>query len=199
MALSTITARCHLISMAPMTQSKMYDVPELEGESKDAYDKRNWRLHQTVRNGTVHIPARAMHMALADAARYSKRQIPGQGKATWTAKFAAGIAMLSDVNLGIDAAKTDYIDIPCNADGVRGSGKRVMRRFPIMPEWEAKFDVIILDPIITEEIFSEMLELAGLFVGVGQYRPQNSGTNGRWRVESVEWIADRKSAVPRAA
>jgi hypothetical protein len=98
--------------------------------------------------------------------------------------------------LNIDPANVSSITISANADGVRGSGKRVPRRFPSIPAgWTTTFDVYILDPIITEQIFTEMLELAGMFIGIGQFRPQNGGTNGRFKIEKVNWADNRKLAA----
>jgi predicted CxxxxCH...CXXCH cytochrome family protein len=196
---SRIVARCTIQGSAPLCQSRYYDEPKLEGETPEAYDIRTWRyrMHVLTAPGadrpTVHIPARAIHDALAEAAKYSKRQIPGQGKATWTKKFEAGIALFSDIDLGIDPDQVDCVAVYCHADGQRGSGRRVMRRFPTISQWSATFDVQILDPIITQDIFTEMLEMAGMFIGIGQNRPQNRGTRGRFKVESIEWIG---AAVP---
>lgn len=70
------------------------------------------------------------------------------------------------------------------------------RRFPSMPApWSATFDVYILDPIITEQIFREMIELAGIFVGIGQFRPEKGGHNGRFRIEKLVWADNRKIAA----
>src|SRR5574338_1492602 len=118
MALSIITATCTLSSLTPYSQSRKHDEPKLEGESADDYNRRTWRAQQLVENVTVHIPAFGLHQAFVSAARYSKKQIPGQGKATWTKKFEAGIAFFSNVDLGIDAEAVNYIDIYANADGV---------------------------------------------------------------------------------
>lgn len=198
MPLSLIIATVSLESLAPYSQSRKHDEPKLEGEGADDHDRRTWRSHQLVENGTVHISASAFHQAVVSAARYSKRQIPGQGKATWTKKFEAGIAMFSDIDLGVDPQSTDYIDIYCNADGTRGSSKRVMRRFPTIPKWSATFDVHILDPIITRDVFEETVEIAGMFVGLGRYRPEKAGTNGRFKVAKLEWAADRQPILKAA-
>lgn len=198
MALSLIVAHCTLESLAPYSQSRKHDEPKLEGEGSDEYNKRTWRSQMFVENGTVHIPASGMHQALAAAAKYSKKQIPGQGKATWTKKFEAGIAFFANIDTGIAPGDVGYIDIYANADGVRGSGKRVMRRFPIIPKWSATFDVHILDPIITDEVFSEMVELAGMFIGIGRYRPEKSGTNGRFKLAALDWRADRRPVAKAA-
>lgn len=192
-----ICAQVSIRGAAPLSHSHQHDEPKLEGESHEAYDARTWRskLNVEVVNGkeTVVIPAFGMQSAIVDAAQYSKRQIPGQGKATWTAKFRSGISVIAPISLNIHPDDVKPIVLSVNADGVRGSGKRVTRRFPQMPPgWEAKFEVIILDPIITEEIFREMLEYAGLFIGVGQFRPQKGGTNGRFVVTSIEWADNRR-------
>lgn len=188
-----------LVGITPYSQSRQHDEPLLDGEGRDAYDARTWRskLNVADRGGqaTVVIPAHGLQQAIAAAAKYSKRQIPGQGKATWTAKFLAGIALLEDPALHIDPATVQSITISANADGVRGSGKRVTRRFPIIPAWSSTFEVYVLDPIITQEVFREMVEIAGMFIGIGRFRPEKGGTNGRFRIERLDWQDNRKLAA----
>lgn len=192
-------ARLTLASITPYSQSRQHDEAKLEGESHDAYDARTWRskLNIAMRNGasTVVIPAHGLHQSIAAAAKYSKRQIPGQGKATWTAKFLSGITLFEDPALGIDPEVVTSVTISANSDGVRGSGKRVPRRFPIMPQWQAEFEVYILDPIITQDVFREMVEIAGMFIGIGRFRPEKGGTNGRFRIASLVWEDNRKLAA----
>lgn len=193
-------AKVTLVGSSPLSQSHQHDEPKLEGEGANDYDVRTWRSKLNVENkdgvDTVVIPAHGMQQCIAAAAKYSKRQIPGQGKATWTAKFTSGIVLMENPALNIDPKTVKNIVISANADGVRGSGKRVTRRFPSIPVgWSTTFEVYILDPIITEQVFREMLELAGLFIGVGQFRPQNGGTNGRFRVEKLIWADNRKLAA----
>lgn len=193
-SIATVT----ITGLSPLTQSRQHDAPKLDGESANDYDIRTWRSKLTLSDDgeSVVIPAAAIHQCLAAAAKYSKRQIPGQGKATWTAKFQAGVMLIANPSLNIDPATVNSITISANADGVRGSGKRVPRRFPIIPiGWQTTFDVYILDPIITQEVFREMMEIAGMFVGVGQYRPQNGGTNGRFKLTDLRWQDNRQLAA----
>lgn len=188
-----------ITGLSPLSQSRQHDEPRLEGESPNDYDIRTWRSKLNVGpRGSVVIPAHGMHQALIAAAKYSGKQIPGQGKKTWTAKFTTGIAIFDDIDTGVDAATVPSITISANADGVRGSGKRVPRRFPILNEWAATFDVMILDPIVTEAVFTEMLSLAGVFIGVGRFRPEKGGGNGRWRVDKIDW-EDNRAPVLSAA
>lgn len=191
-SIATVT----LTSFSPMSQSRQHSAPKLEGEGHDAYDLRTWRnkMHIETRGGkrTAVTPQTGLHQAIVAAAKYSKKQIPGQGKATWTAKFAAGIMMIENPSLNIDPATVDFVTVNAHADGVRGSAKRVTRRFPLFPEWEATFDVYVLDSIITEDVFREMTEIAGMFVGIGQHRPQNLGINGRFKVSRLVWQDNRQ-------
>lgn len=197
--MKTSVAILTIRGLTPYSQSRQHDEPRLDGESHDAYDARTWRskLNTSSRDGreTVVIPAHGLQQAIAAAAKYSKRQIPGQGKATWTAKFLSGISLLEDPALNIDPAKVLGITISANADGVRGSGKRVPRRFPVMNEWEATLEVYVLDPIITEDVFREMVEIAGMFIGVGRFRPEKGGTNGRFVIKSLDWQDNRQLAA----
>ena len=185
--------------MSPLSHSRDHGDPHLQGESHDAYDLRTWRskLNAAERDGkmTVVIPAHGIHQALMSACKYSKDQIPGQGKATWTAKFTSGIAFFEDPSLNIDPETVKSIRLSQNADGVRGSARRVLRTFPIMPVWSSTFDVYILDPIITKDVFMDKIEKAGMFIGLGRFRPEKGGINGRFKVAALSWQDNRQIAA----
>lgn len=188
------TATCHIVGTAPLTFSRKHDTEFLKGEKHDDHDARTWRNKLTVSDDgkSVVLNAFGMKQCIASAAKYSKRKIEGMGNSTWTAKFNSGIVVSDAPRLNIDPAAVVPIAVSVNADGVRGSGKRVTRRFPyIPPAWEAIFDVTILDDIIVQDIFREMLDIAGMFIGVGQFRPENGGTNGRFRVAKLSWADSR--------
>jgi hypothetical protein len=174
--------------MTPYHQSKKYDTPKLEGESHEDYDRRTWRGHLHLGpRGSVVIPARAMHQSIVEAGAYTSSRIPGQGTKTWTRKFMSGLAIFEDIDLGLRPEDVDYIDIYAHANGIRGGGPRVNRRYPAIREWSATFQIHVLDPIITQPVFQEALEVAGLFIGIGQYRPQMGGTAGRFQLMDLGW------------
>lgn len=200
MALSITVATLTIQSITPYSPSRKHDEPTLDGESHEDYNRRTWASQALFQNGTVHIPSAGFHQCLVAAAKYSKRQIPGQGKATWTAKFKSGTSLMDNINLGVKQEDTkEYIDIYANADGVRGSGKRVMRRFPIFNSWGSTFDVHILDPIIIKDVFEDMVEIAGMFIGLGRYRPEKGGTNGRFSLTNLAWKDGRELLRKHAA
>jgi hypothetical protein len=77
--------------------------------------------------------------------------------------------------------------ISANSNGVRGSGKRVPRRFPEFGKWHGTAEFTILDDIITRDVFETHVRAAGTVVGIGRFRPENGGTNGRFRPIEFEW------------
>ena len=173
---------------SPLTQSRKHSEPKLERELPDAYDERTWKLHAHVdEKGRIRIPAFALKCSLVAAAKYSGDQIPGKGKSTWTKKFQCGVIIPEDAITNRTQSDLRKITISANSDGVRGSGTRVDRRFPQLISWEATVKVIIGDEIITKERLLQYFSLAGNLIGIGQYRPENGGTNGRFTVEVISY------------
>lgn len=176
-----------ITGVTPYSQSRKLDIKQEKGELWDAFEHRTWRDKLNVDNGQIVIPGHGIQQAIIAAAKYSGRQIPGQGKKTWTAKFTSGILINGDGETGATPDDAKAVSIQANSDGVRGSGKRVLRIFPVLDPWQATFDVFILDPIITREVFEETLEIAGQLIGLGRFRPEKGGRNGRFIIERIDW------------
>lgn len=174
---------------SPYSQSRQHEEPKLEKETHDDYDRRTWRSKLTTdNNGVVVIPGIAIKQALDRAAQMLSLQVPGKGKATYTKSFVSGVSVFEDVALGIHRDNVASIRISANADGRRGSGKRVPRIFPVIPApWAGEVDVYILDDTLPDQVFQQVAVAAGKLVGVGRFRPQNGGSNGRFKISKFEW------------
>jgi len=186
-----------LKSASPIAFGRYYtpEVPKLERESATDYEARTWENRAHVnKSDKVFIPALAIKNALHAAAKYSGKQILGQGKKTYSAKFASGVLVVKDV---VIADKKDikplWLHVP--ADGMRGGSKRVMKCFPIIEEWDAEVEVIILDEIITKEVLKESLIEAGNFIGLGSLRVQNAGVLGRFEVGTVTEVKTKSASA----
>jgi hypothetical protein len=190
-----ITATCRLKSLSPYSQSRAHVVPKLEKEGADAYEQRTWRerLHSDS-DGMVYIPHSAFKNCLSEAAKYLSMQIPGKGKSTYTKHFEAGVMVLSPTPLGVHRDQVEGETLYLNADGVRGSGKRVWRTMPLIRSWEGTVEFVIVDPMITRDVFARVLKEAGTLIGIGRYRPRNNGIYGRFAVESIDWQEAREAA-----
>lgn len=178
----------HMHSIAPYYQSRMHHEPKLPKEDPVGYEERTWREKCTTNaEGHICIPAAAFAQAFGRAAKMLSMQIPGRGKATYTKHFLAGIIVPAGIVLPLPKEDVPRIAVNCNADGVRGSGKRVLRFFPEIKSWEGQLEVDILDDTITPEVFEKHAAEAGMLVGVGQNRPENGGSSGRFQCDEFVW------------
>jgi hypothetical protein len=175
--------------ISPYSQSRMHDTPKLNKETPDAYEQRTWREKCNAdADGTIIIPAMAFKQALDTVAKRLGEQIPGKGKATYTKHFVGGVLCETDVRLeGWHKDTVPGVTINANSDGVRGSGKRVKRTFPLVQNWKGEATFAILDDTVTKEIFERFLTEAGRFTGVGRFRPENGGMYGRFRPTKFEY------------
>ena len=177
---------------SPYSQSAKHETPMLDRESHDDYDKRTW-LEKTTTNkeGIICIPAMAWKQCLDTSAWKLGEKVPGRRSATYKGFFASGFFCDSDVPIAngkpITKKDADCVQISANSDGVRGSGKRVPRRFPSFPQYHGIAEFTIVDDLITEEVFERHFKAAGIVVGIGRFRPEKGGTNGRFKATKFEW------------
>lgn len=186
-----VSAIATLVSLSPYSQSRHYDpltIPKHEKETPRDYESRTWRerVHAGA-DGTIFIPPMAFKNCLSEAAKYLSVQIPSKGKSTYTKHFDAGVLVTEGLPLPIrkDAVEGEWLFLP--SDGIRGSGKRVWKCYPVIREWRGDVTFHILDETITEDVFRYHLDQAGKFIGIGRFRPRNGGFYGRFAVEAVTW------------
>ena len=183
------TCIAKLRSSSAYSQSRAHETPKLNKEGPDDHEQRTWRekCHATA-DGHIFIPGMAFKMALDATATLLGHKIPGRRNATYTKHFLSGVLVSDDVRLGIKKDQLQGERLYVNADGVRGSGKRVWRTFPVVPSWEAEVTFVVADDTVIPEVFEEHLRESGKFVGIGRFRPQSGGTKGRYEVVSTKWV-----------
>lgn len=184
------TATATLKSVSPYSQSKGFspDMPKPERGKADEYDNKHWREKcHTDNNGVAFIPQMSFKMALDSAAKLMGERIPGKGQSTYTKRFMGGVLVLEPLSLGVKKADLQSDLLYVNSDGVRGSGKRVWKRFPRFDDWSGEVNFHVLSDEITKDVFERTLEKAGMFVGIGRFRPENGGYYGRFEVEKLTW------------
>jgi hypothetical protein len=180
-----------LESISHYSQSRHYseeEVPKLEDELHKDYEKRTWRFRMHINDdGFVFIPPMALKNCVAEVAKYRGEKIPGKRNATYTKHFEAGILVLEPIVLPLkrDDVPGEWLFVP--SDGIRGSGRRVDKCFPLINEWKGEARFEILDETITEDVFWRHLDGAGSFIGLGRFRPSRNGYYGRFKVTKRKW------------
>ena len=170
------------------SQSRAYsrDVPPLEKEKSDAYEERTWRNRcHFDDNGEVYIPPTAFKEALTGAASYLSIKIPGKRNATYTKHFVAGLIVSSGIRLGIKKENVKGEWLYLNADGKKGGNTRVWRCMPYVETWKGDLSIHVMDEVITKDTLLYHLQQAGVFVGIGRFRPQKGGYYGRFIVKEL--------------
>lgn len=173
---------------APVPDSKK------TGEPHDAYEERTWpqRAHRDS-DGLAFIPPMALKNCIDSIAQYLSESVPGKGSAKFTKHFSSGTMVFNPMTLHdasgrpIKAADLEGYRMFVPSDGKRGGGTRVWRTYPLAQTgWTIHAEITVVDPVITAERMEAYLKKAGLYIGLGSFRPQNRGYHGRFMLKSFE-------------
>ena len=182
-------ARVKLASVSPYSQSRKHNAPHLDKESHHAHEERTWREHLHVNpEGFVFMPPMAFKFSLETAAKFLRMRIPEKGNSEYGKHFKAGVIVPAGLVLPDKASEVQGEWNDMHANGIRGSGKRVPRCYPVIPAWEGQVEYYVLDDTITEDVFVKHLREAGNFIGVGRFRPENGGFYGRYQILKIQWL-----------
>ena len=190
-----LTLTMTIVGTAPLGFSAPVATKKNPNEHHDEYEERTWRERMHVDSeGHVFLQPSSLKQCVDAAARYRSLKVPGQGQKTYTKYFESGLMVMDKLMVfdgdGNHATRenTEGLRLFVPSDGKSGGGKRVWKTFPTMPAWSTKAIVYIVEPMLAQrpEINEMYLRVAGQYIGLGQYRPQNRGYYGRWVHEDLE-------------
>jgi len=147
------------------------DLGSTKGKRSNNYDPKKEAEAALYKNseGQVIVPSLNILAALKQAGTDYK--VPGRGKKTFKNYIYAGVGIEPfEIPLqtnGTDPRKAWEIDL----QPVVVVRSRVMRSRPRFNQWGLAFIMEILDPIIQPEILKEILESAGRYQGLCDFRP----------------------------
>lgn len=177
-----------LVSSSPLFFGAPVFEKRKSDETHEQLEERVWRekVRRTA-SGQVYVQPFALKNALEAAG--SRLNMKLTGKATYTKLFRQGIVIQDEIilrgttgkPLTIDDVRPIQMFVP--SDGKRGSGKRVMKIFPQVQEWNASVEILCFDNRLTEDVVRAHLEEAGKFIGFGSMRVENGGVAGRFSVK----------------
>lgn len=185
-----LSLNCTIVGIGPYSQSKKLEEVKGKNEGFLEFENRIWRMkaHTAADGEAIVMPGHAIHQALVEGARKGRLQ-PRAAKSAREGlanRLITGIAILGDATTNMKLSKAVGVAINAHSNGKRGSGSRVTRLFPQWsPGWTASFDILVLDDSLTREDLADALKWAGLCSGLGRFRPENMGHNGRFTVAEV--------------
>lgn len=177
--------------VSPYQQGRFHKTPPEERERPADYEQRTWKNKAHFdQDGRVFIPPMALKNALVASAAYGSKQIKGQGKKTYTAKFKSGVMINEPIYIGHDLKNAKPMWVFGSVTGKPGGkgGSRVEKCFPTFMEWSGAAIVYVLDEIITQEVLHEHFLECGRFIGLGVFRPENGGYYGRFEVIKIKEV-----------
>ena len=129
----------------------------------------------------IYTPSNHVEMALIEAGK--KVKVKGQGKATYSKLFGSMVT-IEEFELIHLKQKYEIFKMLVVIPSTKG---RVMRYRPMFKDWEFEFHINFEDEIPAEAI-KECLEIAGKYVGIGDWRPKKKGKFGKFQVVKFEEI-----------
>lgn len=174
-----------LKGMTPLLQNKPeeygFDVEWIEKKANNEYEKETLKKLYINSEGVIYQPATHIERALIEAGK--KIRVKGNGKATYSKLFGSMISV-------------PQLDIPHLIDNwevyktlvvIPSTKGRIMRYRPMFKEWGLKFEIEFEEEICAK-VIKESLEIAGKYVGIGDWRPEKKGKFGKFQVISFQEV-----------
>lgn len=165
-------------SLKDQKQGRDSGTPDPEVEARKALYKDG--------EGNIVVPSRAIEGAMREAAKDFPVSGKG-GKKSYKEYIMAGI-LVEPENIplqtldGTNPNEAWVIDL----QPVVVQKSRIMRSRPRFDQWKLQFNLTLLDPLLDPKIVQEILEAAGKYKGLLDYRPRN----GRFRVTCFEPVGE---------
>jgi hypothetical protein len=130
-------------------------------------------------NGKCFIPSDQLRGALINAGSAVKAKVGGRSKSM--KQVVAAMFMVTPEHIQLP----DFDAIDKRSAVNKNVKARVMVIRPKWSTWEAEFTLNVMNDTITFETVEAIIEHAGNYVGIGSFRPTNSGMFGRFQLKEI--------------
>jgi hypothetical protein len=178
----TEKVKVQIEGITPLLFNRFRDT-QIEGKSKKrtgAQTESDIEDKLYVVDEKICLPAVYIKNCITEASKQFK--IVGKGKSTYS-KLVASTVDIEPFMIELKAGKYEVFRISAVNPMTRG---RMMTERPEFNKWSAEFEIIINDPAVPISVVNEILEHAGKYVGVGDWRPQTKGMFGKFMITSFK-------------
>jgi len=127
-------------------------------------------------DGKLYQPETHLKGSLVEAGKTQK--VVGQGKATYS-KIVGYAVEINPFEIVHKKQKWEVYSVLAVNPSTKG--RNLLHR-PMLKEWELDFEITFDDEQIPASILKDILERAGKFVGIGDWRPAKKGRFGKFQV-----------------
>lgn len=155
----------------------------IEREDVSKEDNLRANYHSFIdENGNFYMPSDHIRMSLINAGGYIKSKVGNARKSM--KNIVAAMFTINPENIPMPVF--DLID---KRSAVNKNVKaRVMVVRPKWSTWEVNFKIHIDDDTITKQTVEDLLSYSGRYVGIGSYRPEHTGSFGRYEVTKLDLV-----------
>lgn len=158
-------------------------------------ERRIWREKlYTNSHGNVILPGHNLHQAMITACKYWGQKIQGEGNKTYSNVVSSAV-IAENLEFGVsgevkftpihkDDSRIVGFGCNCNGNPSKGGCSTVWKIRPCLTGWEAEGTIMVLDQRLTLDVLRTIFTTMGVFVGLGDWRPQH----GRFALISIEEI-----------
>jgi len=166
-----------------MNKHEKYGFDEQWVEKKASTDYEKEALKKLYMNVDEKIfqPSTHLERALIEAGK--KIRVKGNGKATYSKLFGSMVAV-DGLEILHKNPKYEIFKMLVVIPSTKG---RIMRYRPMFKEWVLEFNLEAEDEI-PKDVLKEALEIAGRYVGIGDWRPEKKGKFGKFQVTKFKEI-----------
>jgi hypothetical protein len=133
-------------------------------------------------DGKTHLPSVYIKNSVVEAGKQFK--IIGKGKSTYS-KIVASTVDINPFMIEMDVKNYEVFRISAVNPMTKG---RMMTERPKYDKWKASFQIILNDPAVPTGVINEILEHAGKYVGLGDWRPEKKGMFGKFMIVKFETV-----------
>lgn len=131
-------------------------------------------------NGKICVPSTWIYGCLVESAKSFK--IVGKSKATYSKLVGSTVQVFPDM---FEVKPQEYEPYTISAVNPMTKGRMMVTR-PKLDKWEIAFAIVFNEDDIPVEVMKNIIDNAGNYVGIGDWRPAKKGQFGKFIVEKFE-------------
>ncbi len=132
-------------------------------------------------DGTIGIPQPNLYRSILDAGKFFKA---GKSNVT-TLKTSMIPACLSIDELFLPLRYADEWTVDTRPVRIPATGGRILRHRACFNDWALDFTCHLDTSILSVKLFRDIVDAAGMRIGLGDFRPDCKGPYGKYKV--IEW------------
>jgi len=179
------TYKVQIEGISPLLMNKPeeygFDEGWVQKKASNEYEKEAYKKLYLDEDDKLCQPSAHIEQSLIEAGK--KIRVKGQGKATYSKLFGS---MVSIPDMYLEHEIQDW-EIFKQLVVIPSTKGRVMRYRPMLKKWKLSFNVDIEEEIDIMAV-REALDIAGRYVGIGDWRPQKKGKFGKFHITSFQEV-----------